>query len=497
MISIDNLSYSISRNYKISIEKLNIGKSMSVLFTGANGCGKTTMAKLISGQLDGYQGTIDVPEQTAWLSFDLEAEILAEDRKNDDSEFNGDGIDMGRSAIAVVTDQADRFRFPISEQHVTQALRQNDVLNNVTELLQIESLLTKPFKVLSTGETRKVLIAKALLTKPKLLILDNPYAGLDFQSQHFLSCLISDLIKTGLQILIFDFYREDLPPEIEHIGYLVEGELVAFDHKEQLVNSDIWQWQQSQYQLPEQLTETSFYPELSPELPLLNLTDVTVSFTEKVVFNRLNWQFDHGQHWQILGPNGSGKSTLLAMISGDSSKAYGQDIVLFGRKRGTGESIWDIKKHYGIVSNALHRDSLRTGTVQQTLISGFYDSIGLYNKATKQQVVLANQWLALLGLLNKRLMAFKDLSYGEQRLVLIARAMVKMPLILILDEPCQGLDNTNKAKVLALIDHIALHGRSHILFVSHNPSEQLRCISHQLIFEPSEQGYLARVNELG
>lgn len=470
---------------------------MSVLFTGTNGCGKSTLAKLLAGQLDGYQGNIDVPEQTAWLSFDLEAEILAEDRKNDDSEFNGEGIDMGRSAIAVITDQAKQFRLPVAKHQITEALKENEVLNNITTLLRIDTLLAKPFKVLSTGETRKVLIAKALLTNPELLILDNPYAGLDFQSQHYLTCLIADLIKNGIQVLIFDFYREDLPQEIQYLGYLVDGELIAFDRKEQVINSDMWQRQQSQYQLPEQLTEAPFYPELSPELPLLSLTDVSVSFADKAVFNRLNWQFDHGQHWQILGPNGCGKSTLLAMISGDSSKAYGQNISLFGRKRGTGESIWDIKKHYGIVSNSLHRDSLRTGTVQQTLVSGFYDSIGLYNQATKQQVILANQWLTLLGLLDKKQMAFKDLSYGEQRLVLIARAMVKMPLILILDEPCQGLDSINKSKVLALIDHIAMHGRSHILFVSHNPNEQLSCISHQLIFEPSEQGYLARINELG
>jgi len=172
----------------------------------------------------------------------------------------------------------------------------------------------------------------------------------------------------------------------------------------------------------------------------------------------------------------------LAMISGDSPKAYGKDIHLFGVKRGSGESIWDIKRHYGLVSAQLHRDYRVSTTLIQVVLSGFYDSIGLYDSPSRHQVIIARQWLVLLGLEQHENTYFKELSYGEQRLVLIARAVVKLPMILILDEPCQGLDNHNREKVLALMDYIAANSKTHLLFVSHDIRDQLSCITHELEF---------------
>ena len=156
----------------------------------------------------------------------------------------------------------------------------------------------------------------------------------------------------------------------------------------------------------------------------------------------------------ILGPNGSGKTTLLNLITADNPQAYANRIYLFGRRRGSGESIWDIKQRIGIVSSEFQIRYRKPITAFEVVLSGFFDSVGLYRHASAGQKQMAEQWMAVLGIAHKSDKIFNQLSYGEQRMVLLARAMVKMPLMLILDEPCQGLDRTNRHRILEAIDII-------------------------------------------
>jgi molybdate transport system ATP-binding protein len=287
-----------------------------------------------------------------------------------------------------------------------------------------------------------------------------------------------------------------------------QGKIVLSGKRAEVIVTKQWQQlNENHYSLPHHLPDCLQYDSLEKNKTLVSVNNVSVSFDQKPVFNALNWQFEQGQHWRIIGPNGCGKSTLLAMISGDSPKAYGKDIHLFGVKRGSGESIWDIKRHYGLVSAQLHRDYRVSTTLIKVVLSGFYDSIGLYDSPSRQQVIIARQWLVLLGLEQHENTYFNQLSYGEQRLVLIARAVVKLPMILILDEPCQGLDNHNRDKVLALMDYIAANSKTHLLFVSHDLRDQLECITHELEFViPSDDaireidgetlsGYLAKTTK--
>jgi molybdate transport system ATP-binding protein len=205
-----------------------------------------------------------------------------------------------------------------------------------------------------------------------------------------------------------------------------------------------------------------------------------VNYAENIVFSNLNWTIDPQQHWQVTGPNGSGKTCLLNLITGDHPQCYVNDIYVFGYQRGSGESIWQIKQYIGYLSNAFHLDYRVNCSLIHVVLSGFYDSIGMYQQATKNQIALAQQWLALMALEKKSATPFQELSFGDQRLVLLARAMVKHPALLILDEPCNGLDDINRLKVLALIELLAREGSTTLLYVNHHQGDVIPSITHHL-----------------
>ncbi len=229
--------------------------------------------------------------------------------------------------------------------------------------------------------------------------------------------------------------------------------------------------------------------------PLIALRNVSVRYGQVEVLKDVNWIFRPGQHCHIFGPNGCGKTTLLSLILGDNHKAYGQDITLFGIRRGSGESVWDIKQNFGQVGTELHLDFSRGMSNLDVVLSGFFDSVGLYKVHQESQARQAMEWLKIFRLERFSSRGFDELSFGFQRLVLIARAMVKSPAILILDEPTLGTDAFNRATILKAIDHVAKQTRTQIIFVSHSPEDKPQCINQELHFEPSNEKFNVRVIE--
>jgi len=214
-----------------------------------------------------------------------------------------------------------------------------------------------------------------------------------------------------------------------------------------------------------------------------------VSYGELTVLDNVNWVFERGQHCCVAGPNGCGKTTLLSLVTGDNHKAYGQDITLFGTRRGSGESIWDIKQKYGQVDTQLHLNFARGMRVIEVVVSGFFDTVGLFDDWGDAQRDAATQWLAALGIGALEREHFDALSFGLQRMVLLARAMVKSPVILLLDEPTLGLDGHHRQLILRAIDHIAANSDTQVIFVSHSAGEMPACINQLLRFEPTASGF--------
>ena len=210
------------------------------------------------------------------------------------------------------------------------------------------------------------------------------------------------------------------------------------------------------------------------------MRNVSVSYRGQKILSGIDWRVKKHQHWQISGPNGSGKTTLMNLLTGENTQAYANDIELFGRRKGSGESLAEIKERIGHFSPAFHTQYRVRGNVLSVLLSGFFDSIGLYRDPTQEHLHRAQEWLQLLGLKNATKTLFEQLSFGRQRLLLIARAMIKQPALLILDEPSQGLDDESRQLVLQLIERIAAQNLSTLLYVNHYRQDCVPAIRHQL-----------------
>ncbi len=334
------------------------------------------------------------------------------------------------------------------------------------EALHDDKTLTAEYhrsiRTLSSGEQRKALIKHLLTQNPDFIILDGAFDMLDVTSRKRLKQHFSELSKE-IRIIQLVKRRDDILPFIKHAVAFEENKVIF----KGTVQEYIFQKKPATrsgklHDLPPPPTSTK-----SIANPLVRFADVNISYGNKGIVRNINWQINKGDFWQLKGPNGSGKTTLLSLITGDNPKAYGQDITLFGYKRGSGESIWDIKKQIGYITPSMTTLFRGWNTVEKMVISGLVDSIGLYNKPGNMQRKLAQQWVKIIGLSDKVHARFSSLNEGEQCMVLIARAMIKHPPLLILDEPTHGLNDQNAAILSELVNKIATEGNTTLIFVSH------------------------------
>ncbi len=212
----------------------------------------------------------------------------------------------------------------------------------------------------------------------------------------------------------------------------------------------------------------------------VQMNRVSVRYGNVNILEHVDWTVRAGEKWALLGPNGSGKSTLLSLINGDNPQAYANDILLFDRKKGSGESIWEIKRQIGYVSPELHAYFPKSATCFEAVASGFGDTLHLGTQLTARQAEIADAYLHLLQLDALRDVPLWRLSAGETRLALVARALVKAPPLLILDEPCQGLDAQYGLRIRALLERTCAHPRQTLIYVTHYPQEIPGCVTRVL-----------------
>ena len=389
-----------------------------------------------------------LPEKARLISFAAQQEIYEEELRNDDSNFL-DHPDPGRLARDFLPPE-----------------KLNDPL---IDRLDFREALGRGFRELSSGQNRKLLLLQALLGDSRFLVVDCPFDGLDRDSCQELDTALQAAAST--ERLLFFLVRNpgDIPRWCEYLAIFDNGQLV-FHGPMAAGLTRLHEMDATANLFTGVLAGAGLAGGQREEL--IRLRQGFAYYENKPLFSGLNLTIGSGDHTLITGPNGCGKSTLVQMILGDHPKCYANDLTIFGRRRGSGESIWELKKDMGIVSPELHRAYRAPGSALQVVLSGLYDSIGLYTKPSDADLRRARFWLNQVGLEAKAATAFRRLHYGEQRLVLIARALIKLPKLLLLDEPTQGLDQAARTALLGFLEHLAeKEGGPTILYVGHREDE--------------------------
>ena len=342
---------------------------------------------------------------------------------------------------------------------------------------------------MSSGQQKKALLLYLIARKPQYLVLDDVYSHIDKETQQSITDILDQLSETTLLLQVF-FRKRDMLPYI--------GKVISVDENNTIINDQDALTFQALDQAPE-LNLNRFrlpneYNELHTDInPLVQLNSISTKYLDKKVLDNLSWTIQKGEFWQLTGPNGSGKSTLLSLITGDNPRGYGQDMILFGKKKGTGESIWDIKRQIGYFTPSMIQQFTRDDSVENMIISGLMDSVGLYCNPTDIQKNIAKSWMEILGPSYKK-KSFQNLSIGQQRMVMVARAIVKHPPLLILDEPTIELDDENSRIFIEMINILASEKKIAIIYVSHRDEPDLR---PDKIFEliPTENGHTGVVRK--
>ena len=484
---------------------MEIRKGEQVAIVGENGAGKSMLVDLLMGKYPLQQGS---------LEYDFSPSPWKEAYKNIRHISFRDTF--GSSDTNYYYQQrwnsTDLDEVPLVKDLIGD-YEESDFQRRLFELFHVEEMLEKPVILLSSGEMRKFQLTKMLLTQPRILILDNPYIGLDAVTRDQLTDLLMHLAEQGIQLILVMSMMDSVPDFISHVVVVKDMKIASkmpldeyrrwFEEIDKVLDPSVSKLtaplihggnkrEDSSSVAVGMPGSTNSSPSDIEGVPvgrgsmsmgnneIVRLNKVSIRYDTRTILKDLDWVVRRGEKWALSGENGCGKSTLLSIICADNPQSYACDVSLFGQKRGTGESIWDIKKHIGYVSPEMHRAYLKDLPAIDIVASGLHDSIGLYVRPKPEQREVCLQWMETFGIGHLADRPFLHMSDGEQRLVLLARAFVKDPELLILDEPLHGLDTFNRRKVKRIINAFCARPDKTLMMVSHFESELPSCIDHRL-----------------
>jgi molybdate transport system ATP-binding protein len=488
-ISLQNVS--VRKYDSIVLSELNweirSGQNWAVI--GPNGSGKTILLEvlaakwpILSGKLTfGWDGP--VREAVELVSNDYSFNrIVSAGAEYYQQRFYAYESERAPSVRAILTNQLKPVGTVNDNSVILEPTKvaEQDLIR-VSELLSITHLLDHAFVTLSNGETRRMLLAKSLLKNPKILMLDNAFSGLDVHSREVLRNALTQLSNAGVTIIMATTATE-IPPCITHVLELEAGKIhIISPIRDFKAKAD-----ETHLPKPDAAALAHFgFPEFTDFQYALDLRNIMVKYHDQLILDDVSWKIAKGEKWALSGPNGSGKSTLLSIITADNPQRFANDFDLFDQKRGgIGASIWDIKQKIGHVSPELHLYFPRNTAVFKTIASGFFDATGVFfKKLNDKQIERVHEVAALLHVAHLIEKDFSQLSKGQQRMVLLARALVKNPPLLILDEPCQGLDVESIEYFKSVVDAICDTSERTLIYVSHYPHEIPSCVTRYLKLE--------------
>lgn len=431
---------------------------------GANGSGKTTLGKIIekgwnirTNRISGFREKMSIKS----IEF------------SDIHSLAGFSVSYYQQRFeAMMNDDVPSVASLMGERAGSSRWR---MLCDALDLHDVES---KKVNYLSSGELRKLLLVNLLFELPDLLIIDNPYIGLDSSSRRMLDDTVAMIASQGVSVIMLLSNPVDIPPFTDTvipirdfvIGEPVDRQGSVKDLRESVAYLFDYAVDIDRLPRPEAVPENDFDV-------VFALDRCNVKYGDRVILENLSWTVRAGECWALAGPNGSGKSTLLSLVYADNPQGYSNDIVLFDRRRGSGETIWDIKNRIGYISPEMHLYFNGAGNVLSIVAQGMNSTVGDYKLLRDSQLAKAMEWLEALHIGHLAGRRFNTLSSGEQRLVLLARTFIKHPRLLILDEPLHGLDATRKRSVRAIINRLVARDRLTLVYVTHYLPEVPDCVT--------------------
>lgn len=455
---------------------LEPGEHMAII--GPNGGGKSELVNTIIGKYPLLTNEVeyDFRPRTSTMAFENIRYIAFRDTYGDTAEgsyyyqqrWNSQDADIYPTVAELMPADGD------------EEMRQK-----LFELFKLESLMEKSSILLSSGEMRKFQLTKALIGNPRVLIMDNPFIGLDVYARRQLHDLLVELIQgSDLQLMLVLSRDEDIPEFITHVVEVKDMTCgIKQTRKDYLGGIAPLPFKCLPLEKQKELQNLPANPNDVQAQCIIDFHDVTIRYGKRTILDALNWHVGNEEKWAVSGENGSGKSTLLSLVCADNPQSYACDITLFDHKRGSGESIWEIKKHIGYVSPEMHRAYQKNLPTIDIVASGLHDTIGLYKRTPKEQLDSCRWWMDMFGIAHLTERDFLTLSSGEQRLALLARAFVKDPQLLILDEPLHGLDSYNSQLVKDIIETFCSRPGKTLVMVSHYEEELPACITHRLVLK--------------
>lgn len=471
-VQIQNLT--LKYQHKLVLTDLNwdINRGENWLLTGISGSGKTSLAKIIAG-LQSAIGNVKINFNTESY---LPAEVLYVESWYQFKNLEGVANFYYQQRY---TSQQAKETLTVKAELAGYGNQNNLDFNEVEKLLMALSfsdLKNAQLIELSSGEHKKLQLIKALWLKPQLLIIDQPYTGLDANSRKHLNRLLEEVAEKGVQLILI-CNDDELPASINRFARIEHGQLITLRPTE--IKPALYE--KHLREIPGFLKESPVYSSDD----IIKMIDVNISYGDKKVLKSINWEVKAGEKWLLQGPNGSGKSTLLSLVNGDHPQSYANILYLFGNKRGSGESVWDIKQHIGLISPEFHWYFDASSTVWQSIASGFYDTVGLFQTLPYSKSIQVNELVEYFGLTEHKNELLSALPLGKQRLVLLARTIIKNPELLILDEPCQGLDLQQTHHFNQLVDELCSNGMT-LIYVGHFESALPGCLEKRIVLNQGE-----------
>lgn len=474
LLKVSQLVCRISAKTVLRVDELVIRPGEHWLVYGQNGAGKSLLSDYLLGKLPlGRHRLWQHPAlhgRIVSVSFDVQRRLAQAEQRHDISEYSASAHDEGTRVVDLLGLHG------AVPDHLQRAL----------QVLGVMALLDRGIRYLSSGQFRRVMLASALCQDPLLLILDSPLDSIDAASAAAIQSTLTHWMGPGKSIIECSRSHDESLPGFTHMALMAECKLVSAGPVTDVQHARAF-YQGSTPILPTPVP----LPQTDPrnwECPdeCIRMRNVSASYGSRSVIKHLNWVVNRGDQVLIEGPNGCGKSTLLSLLTGENNFAYVQEseqgVWLFGQPWGKGQSVWEIKQHFGVVSNHLHLSFGDAWSVLDVVCSGFEDSVGYYGEPRASQQKRARAWLAAVHLLDETNKAFGQLSFGQQKLALLARSLVKSPPILILDEPLVGLDDYHRALFLSLLARVVSQAQTQLLYVSHTVGEKPGFLNRRLTY---------------